>query len=138
MGWVAEGSSPIKHQPRLNYKWSHRFLIIKGGSLYVFIKPPQSLIEKHEKLPHNFSSDSLSYHCYQSVFRCVKSSELMDERQNCFILQSADEPLMRYFSAESAEDLAKIKTCWHRANYNSVTHLGVCVIYLKPSILFIN
>jgi len=124
MGWVSECS--IVHQPKQHYKWSQQYLIIKGGSVYVLKSPPNSLIENDSQLNHHLLTQSLlHYNCYQSVFRCVKSTELLDEKRNCFIIQCAEEPTMKYFSTESAEDLNKLKNSWHRANYHSVTQLGV-------------
>jgi hypothetical protein len=86
-----------------------------------------SLIEEHEKLSPDFltAQSLVHYKCYQSVFRCVRAEECTDDRRNCFILQTSDDPNTRYFSTETPEELAKIKSAWYRANYNSVITLGV-------------
>ncbi len=124
IGWISECSTT--QQQKQSYKWSQQYLIIKGGSVYIFKSPPNSLIENDSQLNHHLLTQSLlHYNCYQSVFRCVKSTELLDEKRHCFIIQCAEEPTMKYFSTENAEDLNKLKTSWHRANYHSVTQLGV-------------
>ena len=125
MGWVCE-CQIMGYQPKHNYKWSHEYLIIKGGSVYVLKSPPKSLIENESQLNHQLLSKSLlHFNCYQSVFRCVKSNEQLDERRNTFIIQTSDDPSIKYFSTENSDELTQVKNAWHRANYHSVTQLGV-------------
>ena len=125
MGWVSECQT-IGYTPKQSYKWSQEYLIIKGGSVFVLKSPPNSLIENWSQLNHQLLSKSLiHFQCYQSVFRCVKPSEQLDERRNTFVIQTADDSSIKYFSSESADELTKVKNAWHRANYHSVTQLGV-------------
>ena len=90
--------------------------------------PPDSLIENKSQLNYQLLTKSLFHcNCYHSVFRCIKPNEQLDQRRNTFVIQCAEDSSMKYFSVEESEELVKIKNAWHRANYYSVTQLGVSV-----------
>ncbi|XP_054153749.1 gamma-1-syntrophin-like isoform X2 [Oppia nitens] len=125
MGWIAECQTS-GYQPKQIYKWSQQYLVVKGGLVHVLKSPPDSLIENNNsKLTTDLISKSLYYYnCYQSVFRCIKSNEQLDDRRNTFVIQSADQSSVKYFAAETNDDLVHFKNAYHRANYHSVTQLG--------------
>ncbi|CAG2165872.1 unnamed protein product, partial [Oppiella nova] len=124
MGWVSECQT-IGYQPKQSYKWSQEYLIIKGGALYIHKCPPNSLIQNDSQLNIQLINKSLyHYNCYQSVFRCLKPNEQLDDKRNVCIIQSAEESSPKYLSTETSDDLTNLKNAWHRANYHSVTQLG--------------
>lgn len=68
-----------------------------------------------------------SMNCFvacKSDFRIVKSSELLDAKDSCFLLNNGS-IITRYFSTENAVDLQKLQTAWTRTNYHSVTKFKV-------------
>ena len=85
------------------------------------------------------------------MFRVIKESENVDERQHCFLVQTAGQE-SRYFSMETRQDLLKVESAWHRAVCQTVSQMGVsdkfscnvsiCWIYvnitLTPQITKIN
>ena len=64
------------------------------------------------------------YKIYQAMFRVIKESENVDERQHCFLVQTAGQE-SRYFSMETRQDLLKVESAWHRAVCQSVSEMGV-------------
>lgn len=111
LGWVNEGT--LAPQPW--YKWHQRCLALKGAEFYLYSTPPQTL--------QDFVGCSSVYKVYQSMFRCLKESEFVDERQNCFMIQTGTSET-HYLCAETRAELLRIETAWHRATYNAVTKLG--------------
>ena len=58
------------------------------------------------------------------MFRVIKESENVDERQHCFLVQTAGQE-SRYFSMETRQDLLKVESAWHRAVCQTVSQMGV-------------
>ena len=58
------------------------------------------------------------------MFRVIKESENVDERQHCFLVQTAGQE-SRYFSMETRQDLLKVESAWHRAVCKTVSQMGV-------------
>ena len=65
-----------------------------------------------------------TYKIYQAMFRVIKESENVDERQHCFLVQTAGQE-SRYFSMETRQDLLKVESAWHRAVCQTVSQMGV-------------
>ena len=70
------------------------------------------------------SSSIQSYKVYQAMFRVIKESENVDERQHCFLIQTSGQE-SRYFSMETRQDLLKLESAWHRAVCRTVSQMGV-------------
>ena len=64
------------------------------------------------------------YKVYEAMFRVIKDSENVDERQHCFLLQTSGEE-SRYFSMETRQDLLKLESSWHRSVCKTVSQMGV-------------
>lgn len=73
---------------------------------------------------HDWVERASVWAVHQTMFRVIKESEYVDERQHCFLLQTAMQE-SRYLSVETRQDLLRIENAWHRAVYNAVTRLGV-------------
>lgn len=58
------------------------------------------------------------------MFRVVKESENVDERQHCFLVQTSGQD-SRYFSVETRQELLRIENAWHCAVCTAVMKLGV-------------
>ncbi|RWS09753.1 gamma-1-syntrophin-like isoform X2 [Dinothrombium tinctorium] len=144
MGWVSQGYPSSKQEPhRPCYRWTTKYLVIKGGELYIYNNAGHFLKYFNGEAGHGdderLSSYIAVYRCYQSVLRCLKTNELVDERENCFILLTANghnqlgtsnvckfgPSSIAYLSVETGHDLMKIKNAWNKATYYSVTQLGV-------------
>ncbi|KAL1492910.1 hypothetical protein ABEB36_011077 [Hypothenemus hampei] len=111
MGWVNE-CVLNNNQPWQNYK--PRFLALKGTDLMIFDIPPLNLSD--------WSKCTLTFKIYQTMFRIVKDSENVDERQHCFVIQNSGQE-SRYFSMETRQDLLRIENAWHSAVCNAVMKL---------------
>jgi len=61
------------------------------------------------------------------MFRVMRESENVDERQHCFLAQSPGKP-PRYLSVETRQELLRVEAAWHTAICSAVTHLKVCVM----------
>lgn len=61
---------------------------------------------------------------YQTMFRVVKDSENVDERQHCFLVQTSGQD-SRYFSVETRQELLRIENAWHCSVCTAVMKLGV-------------
>ncbi|XP_066155527.1 gamma-2-syntrophin isoform X1 [Euwallacea fornicatus] len=112
MGWVNE-CVLNNNQPWQNYK--PRFLALKGSDFLLFDSPPLNLTD--------WNKCSLEFQVYQTMFRIVKDSENVDERQHCFLVQTSGQE-SRYFSVETRQELLRIENAWHSAVCNSVMQLG--------------
>ena len=64
------------------------------------------------------------YPLNQAMFRVIKESEYVDERQHCFLLQTVGRD-SRYFSMETRQELLRLESAWHRAVCQAVSTLGV-------------
>ncbi|GFQ96913.1 gamma-2-syntrophin [Trichonephila clavata] len=111
MGWISEGSSA----PQPWYKWQPRFLALKGAELYIFDTPPSNV--------QSLSSCPNVFKVYQAMLKILKDTELLDERQHCFMLHTGISDT-HYMCAETKNELLRIENGWHRATYNAVTRLG--------------
>lgn len=58
------------------------------------------------------------------MFRVIKDSENVDERQHCFLLQTAGHE-SRYLSVETRQELLRIEAAWHCAVCSAVIKLKV-------------
>ena len=58
------------------------------------------------------------------MFRVIKESEYVDERQHCFLLQTVGRE-SRYFSMETRQELLRLESAWHRAVCQAVSTLEV-------------
>lgn len=70
----------------------------------------------------------LMFKVYQTMFRIVKDSENVDERQHCFLVQTSGQD-SRYFSVETRQELLRIENAWHCSVCTSVMKLGVRFSY---------
>lgn len=113
MGWVAEGVLN-SNQPWQN--WTPRFFALKGIHVCVFDKPP---IEAKDWS----GSHVQGYKTYEAMFRIIKESENVDERQHCFLIQTTGGE-SRYFSMETRADLLRLESAWHRAVCFTIADLG--------------
>ena len=64
------------------------------------------------------------YPLNQAMFRVIKESEYVDERQHCFLLQTVGRE-SRYFSMETRQELLRLESAWHRAVCQAVSTLEV-------------
>ncbi|XP_060515819.1 gamma-1-syntrophin [Cylas formicarius] len=112
MGWVNE-CVLNNNQPWQNYK--ARFLALKGTDLILFDSPPLNI--------GDWSKSSLTFKVYQTMFRIVKESENVDERQHCFLVQTSGQD-SRYFSVETRQELLRIENAWHCSVCTAVMKLG--------------
>jgi len=115
MGWVAEGVLN-RNQPWQN--WKPKFFALRGSEVYIFESPP---IEAGD---WNISGNGnlQSYPIHQAMFRVIKESENVDERQHCFLMQTVGRE-SRYFSMETRQDLLRMESAWHRAVCQAVSSL---------------
>lgn len=60
------------------------------------------------------------------MFRVVKDSENVDERQHCFLVQTSGQD-SRYFSVETRQELLRIENAWHCSVCTAVMKLGVSI-----------
>ncbi|XP_045481492.1 gamma-1-syntrophin [Harmonia axyridis] len=112
MGWVNEGVLN-NNQPWQNYK--PRFFALKGTDLMLFDTPPLNIID--------WGKCPLMFKVYQTMFRVVKDSENVDERQHCFLVQTSGQD-SRYFSVETRQELLRIENAWHSSVVTAVMKLG--------------
>ncbi|XP_065165944.1 gamma-1-syntrophin isoform X2 [Atheta coriaria] len=112
MGWVNEGVLNNNH-PWQNYK--PRFFALKGTDLMLFDTPPLNVAD--------WAKCTLMFKVYQTMFRVVKESENVDERQHCFLVQTSGQD-SRYFSVETRQELLRIENAWHCAVCTAVMKLG--------------
>lgn len=66
------------------------------------------------------------------MFRIVKDSENVDERQHCFLVQTSGQD-SRYFSVETRQELLRIENAWHCSVCTAVMKLGVIFNVLGSS-----
>ena len=64
------------------------------------------------------------YPLNQAMFRVIKESEYVDERQHCFLLQTVGRE-SRYFSMETRQELLRLESAWHRGVCQAVSTLEV-------------
>lgn len=73
------------------------------------------------------------------MFRVMRESENVDERQHCFLAQSPGKS-PRYLSVETRQELLRVEAAWHTAVCSAVTHLKVSlylfIYFSKLTLLF--
>ena len=69
------------------------------------------------------------------MFRVIKESEYVDERQHCFLLQTVGRE-SRYFSMETRQELLRLESAWHRAVCQAVSTLEVSLKSTKCTTFF--
>ncbi|KAG7177795.1 Gamma-1-syntrophin-like [Homarus americanus] len=119
-------TSPLTTSPHLTslsvFHFPTKFPAATGDD---FIKPalspPQASLSPLNT--HDWVERASVWAVHQTMFRVIKESEYVDERQHCFLLQTAMQE-SRYLSVETRQDLLRIENAWHRAVYNAVTRLG--------------
>ncbi|XP_043285434.1 gamma-1-syntrophin isoform X2 [Venturia canescens] len=111
MGWVNEAVSN-SNQPWQSYR--PRFLALKGPDLLLFETPPCNI--------GDWTRCALTFKVYQTMFRVMRESENVDERQHCFLAQSPGKA-PRYLSVETRQELLRVEAAWHTAVCSAVTHL---------------
>lgn len=72
----------------------------------------------------DWSRCALTFKVYQTMFRVMRESENVDERQHCFLAQSPGKP-PRYLSVETRQELLRVEAAWHTAICSAITHLKV-------------
>ncbi|KAJ4440414.1 hypothetical protein ANN_08555 [Periplaneta americana] len=112
MGWVNEGILN-NNQPWQNYK--PRFLTLKGTDVLLFDSPPLNIMD--------WLKCGLVFKVYQTMFRVIKDSENVDERQHCFLIQTSGHE-SRYLSVETRQELLRIENAWHCSVCQAVMKLG--------------
>ncbi|XP_045459969.1 gamma-1-syntrophin isoform X1 [Melitaea cinxia] len=116
MGWVHEG---VVAAAQSWQSYRPRFLVLKGTDVMLFDVPPMNVTEL-AKCPETLK-------VYQTMFRTVKESEMVDWRQHCFLVQSSagslSAPGPRYFSAETRHELLRLEAAWTANIVNSVVRL---------------
>ena len=72
------------------------------------------------------------------MFRIIKESENVDERQHCFLIQTFGQE-SHYFSVETRQELLRLESAWHRAVCLAISMLGSKTFHVvyknKPSAL---
>ena len=76
------------------------------------------------------------YPIHQAMFRVIKDSENVDERQHCFLLQTVGRE-SRYFSMETRQDLLRLESAWHRTVCQAVSSIRVSFILHHFSLPFL-
>jgi hypothetical protein len=71
----------------------------------------------------------LVFKVYQTMFRVIKDSENVDERQHCFLIQTSGHE-SRYLSVETRQELLRIENAWHCSVCAAVMKLGVSHIMI--------
>mgnify|MGYP000577815215 CR=1 FL=1 len=74
----------------------------------------------------------LVFKVYQTMFRVIKDSENVDERQHCFLIQTSGHE-SRYLSVETRQELLRIENAWHCSVCAAVMKLGVSYFPLNES-----
>ncbi|XP_050541714.1 gamma-1-syntrophin [Daktulosphaira vitifoliae] len=118
MGWVNEGVLNNNH-PWQSY--CARFMIIRGRDVLLFDTPPMSIAE--------WLDCEVVYKLYESMLRLVKDSENVDQRQNCFLLQTSS-GVSRYFSMETRQSLHNVQCAWHRSICTSMMNIKSRTFYV--------
>ena len=93
--------------------------------MYSIIHPDVSICIQVEASDWNRGSLQ-SYPLHQAMFRVIKESETVDERQHCFLMQTVGRD-SRYFSMETRQDLLRLESAWHRAICHAVSSMRVSV-----------
>merc|ERR1719431_880906 len=60
---------------------------------------------------------------FDAMFRVIKESENVDERQHCFLIQTFGQQ-SHYFSVETRQELLRLESAWHKAVCLAISQLG--------------
>ena len=60
---------------------------------------------------------------FEAMFRVIKESENVDERQHCFLIQAFGKA-SHYFSVETRQELLRLESAWHKSVCLAISHLG--------------
>jgi len=142
MTWVVEG---IINQDQPWQNWKPRFLALRASSVFIFDSPPlsagdwpddQDVTEKAKET--KTSPDVLQYKVFEAMFRVIKESENVDERQHCFLIQTFGQQ-SHYFSVETRQELLRLESAWHKAVCLAISQLGCKTFHVvyknRPSAL---
>ena len=73
---------------------------------------------------------------FEAMFRVIKESENVDERQHCFLIQAFGQA-SHYFSVETRQELLRLESAWHKSVCLAISHLGSKTFHVvyknKPS-----
>ena len=73
---------------------------------------------------------------FEAMFRVIKESENVDERQHCFLIQAFGKA-SHYFSVETRQELLRLESAWHKSVCLAISHLGSKTFHVvyknKPS-----
>lgn len=129
MTWVAEG---ILNQDQPWQSWKPRFLCLRGPEIYIFERPPRTVADWAD------ANQPVHYKVFESMFRVIKESEYVDERQHCFLIQTFGQN-SHYFSVETRQELLRLESAWHRAVCLAISQLGAKTFHVvyknRPSAL---
>lgn len=94
--------------------WRPKFLALKGSEIYLFDTPPADL--------RDWNNCERVSKVFESMFRILKDTELTDERQHCFTIQTGTGGSI-YLSLESRSDVLQLEKAWYRTNHHAVNVL---------------
>lgn len=118
MVWVAEG---VLNKDQPWQSWKPRFLALRGSEVFIFDRPPLSV--EDWALEDETKGSVLQYKVFEAMFRVIKESEYVDERQHCFLIQTFGQQ-SHYFSVETRQELLRLESAWHRAVCLAISQLG--------------
>lgn len=100
--------------------------------------PPPSSSSGSSTGSSSNSSPVQTYKVYEAMFRVIKESENVDERQHCFLIQTAAGQESRYFSMETRAELLRLESAWHRTVCSTISQLGVSSFVTLAPILVVS
>jgi len=134
MTWVAEG---VLNKDQPWQSWRPRFLTLRGSEVCIFERAPLEAEDWGEE-EGEVKGPLLKYKVFEAMFRVIKESEYVDERQHCFLIQTFGQQ-SHYFSVETRQELLRLESAWHRAVCFAISHLGTKTFHVvyknKPSAL---
>lgn len=120
MAWVVEG---IINQDQPWQNWKPRFLALRGSSVYIFDSPPLVAGDWPDEDAEKAAAGVTKYKVFDAMFRVIKESENVDERQHCFLIQTFGQQ-SHYFSVETRQELLRLESAWHKAVCLAISQLG--------------
>jgi len=117
MTWVAEG---VLNKDQPWQSWRPRFLALRGSEIFIFERPP---LTSEDWSGGEGGGAVLQYKVFEAMFRVIKESEYVDERQHCFLIQTFGQQ-SHYFSVETRQELLRLESAWHRAVCLAISQLG--------------
>ena len=104
----------------------------------IFSRPPLLVSDWPTDAAAVGRDDVLTYKVFEAMFRIIKESENVDERQHCFLIQTFGQE-SHYFSVETRQELLRLESAWHRAVCLAISMLGSKTFHVvyknKPSAL---